>query len=390
MGIVVMVKGKDKTLDDILKNTVTVVEESKTQIFDIYESARNEAQNLQIDIETVKAKVSESIVKVDKMAVEDVAARNKLAAVSKNFNNYTEDDIKATYEYAKKIQIKLAVLREQELNLRLRRDNLEQRLKRLNSTVAKARKLVVQVGVALGYLSAKMGNVVTQVESLNDDKLLSAKIINVQEDERLRVSREIHDGPAQVIANMIYQASVCERLVDLDVDRAKHGLSGLRIQMRNCLTDIRKIIFDLRPMTIDDLGLVAAVEHFLVRFYNRLGVKVDLIVNGKGNKVEKHIEISIFRIIQEALNNVHKHSGVKQAKLTLNIEAEYISVVVEDNGRGFDVSLDKNETDKTECYGLIGMRERVKLLGGQILLESTPGKGAKVRIVIPLDKEQEE
>lgn len=374
----------DKTLDNIVNGAIDAMESSKTQIFDIYENSRAEVDNIKTDIEAVKIKVTAVINRVDELESQELKARNRLVVVSSNFKTYTEEDIKLTYEEAKILQIELAVLREQELNLRQQRDNLEWRLKKLQGTADKAKQLVAQVGVVLGYLSTKMGEVVNQIEAVSQEKVFGAQIIKAQEDERLRVSREIHDGPAQIMANVIYQSGMCERLIDIDGDRAKEGLQELREQIRGCLTEIRKIIFDLRPMSLDDLGLVAAVEQFLEKFEHRFAVKVDFEFIGRECKINKHAEVSLFRIIQESLNNVYKHAAVKKAKLKLIYTSEHITIIVEDKGCGFVMDSLKTEEEKAECYGVMGMKERVKLLKGQFSLNSQPGYGTKLRIMIPI------
>ena len=379
----------DKTLDNILNGAIDAMESSKTQIFDIYENARIEVDNIKADIEKVKEKVNAVIDRVDELEKKEMKARNKLVAVSRNFKTYTEEDIKVTYEEAKILQIELAVLREQELNLRQHRDNLELRLKKLEATAEKAKQLVTQVGVVLGYLSTKMGQVVTHIEAVNQEKIFGEQIIKAQENERLRVSREIHDGPAQIMANVIYHSGMCERLIDIDSDRAKEGLQEIREQMRGCLSDIRKIIFDLRPMTLDDLGLVAAVQQFLEKFDHRYGVKVDFEFMGNECKINKHAEVSVFRIIQEALNNIYKHAKTKKANLKLSYNAENIAIIIEDHGCGFVADSLKTEEAKAECYGVMGMKERVKLLKGEFALNSQPDYGTKLRILVPIKEIKE-
>lgn len=374
----------NKTLDSILKDTIEAIETSKTQIFDIYEGARIEAGNIKIDIDQIKIKVSKIILRVDNLVKQERDARQTLVKVSSDFHLYTETDIKVCYDNAKNIQIELAVVREQEQNLRRQRDDLEMRLKQLQGTVDKAKQLVAQVGVVLGYLSAQMGAVVTQMEAVTQDKLFGAQIIKAQEAERLRVSREIHDGPAQLMANVIYRASVCERLIDIDKEKAKLELQELREQMRGCLGETRKIIFDLRPMTLDDLGLVATIHHFLEKFKNRMGVEVSFEIVGQACAIDKHIEISLFRIMQEALNNIHKHAQTKRAKLVLEYNLEYISLFIQDEGLGFFMDDLKTSEGKSDCYGLVGMKERVKLLKGQFLLDSIPGRGTMLRVLVPV------
>lgn len=374
----------EKTLDMIVNGAIDAMEASRAQIFEIYENSRSEVDNINAEVEKVRAKIAAVIDKVDDLETKELKARNRLVVVSSNFKRYTEEDIKLTYEEAKILQIELAVLREQELNLRQHRDSLEMRLKKIQGTAEKAKQLVAQVGVVLGYLNQKMGEVVDQIEAASQEKVFGAQIIKAQEDERLRVSREIHDGPAQIMANAIYQSGMCERLIDIDRERAKEGLLQLRSQIRSCLTEIRKIIFDLRPMTLDDLGLVAAVEQFLEKFENRFGIKVEFGFMGNECKLNKHAEVSMFRIIQESLNNIYKHAKVKTAKLKLVYTFENITIIVEDKGCGFAVDSLKTEEEKAECYGVMGMKERVKLLKGQFSLQSEPGRGTKLRIMLPI------
>lgn len=378
----------DKKLDNILKATIKAMEMSKTQIFDIYEGARTEVEHIKMDIDRIKTKLNAIILKVDDLEEKERGARQMLVKVSSNFRIYTEEDIKVCYDNAKNIQIDLAVMREQELNLRQQRNSYELRLKQLLGTVGKAKQLVAQVGVVLGYLSAQIGAVVTQIEAVNQDKLFGAQVIKAQEDERLRVSREIHDGPAQLIANVIYRSSICERLVDIDTEKAKQELRDLREQIRGCLAEIRKIIFDLRPMTLDDLGLVAAIHHFTEKFKKRADITVQFEVIGQEYTLDKHIEISFFRIIQEALNNIYKHAQTKQAKVVLEYNPEYISIFIEDKGHGFVVETMSEKEEKSECYGLLGMQERVKILNGQFLIDSAPEVGTKIRILVPMKDAQ--
>lgn len=384
-----MIGTDDILLDNILKNTVNVMESSKTQIFDIYESARIEVDHLEAEIDTLKKKVSEIIAHVDILERKEHEARRTLVQVSSNFSVYNEADIKLCYDNARNIQVELAVMREQEQNMRQQRTFLELRLKRFQATMVKAKQLVAQVGVVLGYLSAQIGEAVTKMEMISQDKLFAVQIIQAQEDERLRVSREIHDGPAQVIANVIYRSSVCERLVEIDKDKAKRELREIREQIRGCLGEVRKIIFDLRPMTLDDLGLVATIHQFIEKFKKRTGIAVWYEVLGTEYKLDKHVEISVFRMVQESLNNVHKHAKATEAKLILEYNAEYISLFVEDYGQGFFVDDLKNSKEKSECYGLMGMKERVKMLSGQILIDSMPGRGTKIRILLPMQNARE-
>ncbi|HWR44658.1 sensor histidine kinase [Sporomusa sp.] len=369
-----------KMLDKIVKGTIAAVEKSKSQIFDIYEAARTEMENVRRDVERIKQETAEIIFKVDELEKKERRSRLRLMEVSRNFREYTETDIKAAYEDTSNVQLELAMARLQEQNLRRQRDDLELRLKVLKSTVEKAEGLVSQVGAVLGYLGNQMGTVVTQIESLQASQVFGAKIIRAQEEERRRVAREIHDGPAQSMANIVFRAEVCERLIDTDIVRAKHELKDLREQVRVALRETRKIIFDLRPMTLDDLGLVPTIRRVLDTMRERSGIFPEVKIMGEEKRLDSHVEIGLFRIIQEALNNVEKHAQASSVWVRIDFRPSVVSAVVEDDGQGFASA----ENVGSESFGLMGMRERINLLGGELNIKSELGKGTRIFATVPL------
>lgn len=369
-----------KVLDKIVKNTVAVVEKSKTQIFDIYEAARAEMENVRRDVERIKQETADIIFKVDELEKRERRSRLRLMEVSRNFRQYTESDIKAAYEDTSNVQLELAMARLQEQNLRRQRDDLELRLKSLKDTVKKAENLVSQVGAVLGYLGSEMGTVVNQIESLQASQIFGAKIIRAQEEERRRVAREIHDGPAQAMANIVFRAEVCERLIETDIIRAKSELKDLREQVRAALRETRKIIFDLRPMTLDDLGLVPTVRRVVETIKERSNIFPEVKILGEEKRLDSHVEIGLFRIIQEALNNVEKHSKAANLWVRIDFRSSVVSAVIEDDGEGFDSA----ESIGNESFGLMGMRERINLLGGDLTVTSEVGKGTRVFVTVSL------
>lgn len=369
-----------KLLDGIVKQTISTIERSKARIFDIYEAARNEMENVKRDLQRIKQETADIILKVDELERKERRSRLRLVEVSRNFRVYSEDDIKAAYEETSSLQVELAVSREQEQNLRQQRDNLEIRLKNLQSTVKKAEDLASQVGAALGYLGNQMGVVVNNLETLQQKQAFGAKIIKAQEEERRRVAREIHDGPAQAMANVVFRAEVCERLIDSDLDRTKRELRELREQVRQCLRETRKIIFDLRPMTLDDLGVVPTVRRLLETMKERAGTLSEVKIIGEEKRFDAHLEIGLFRIIQEALNNVEKHAKAGFVTVKFEFRKDLISAVVEDDGLGFECSSDLGR----EHFGLMGMKERIGLLGGEVSVKSAVGKGTQVFVRLPL------
>lgn len=372
-----------KVLDKIVKQTIGAVEQGKAQIYDIYEAARLELENVRRDAERIKQLTAEMIFKVDELEQKERRSRLRLMEVSRNFRVYTEQDVKIAYEETSKLQVDLAVAREQEQNLRRQRDSLEIRLKALKNTVEKAEMLVTQVGSVLGFMGNQMEGVLTQIDSIQQRQLFGAKIIKAQEEERRRVAREIHDGPAQAMANVVFRADVCERLIDTNLERTKAELKDLREQVRLCLKETRKIIFDLRPMTLDDLGLVPTVRRTLEMFKDRTSIVAELRIFGEEKRLEAHVETGLFRILQEALSNIEKHAQATVATVRMEFSFTAVTAIIEDNGQGFDIEC----SGDNDSFGLMGMKERIDLLDGELTIQSRRNEGTKITVRVPLIKQ---
>ncbi len=379
-----MQKIDTKILDKIVKQTISAVEKGKSQIFAIYEAARTEMENVKKDLERVQVETNAIIARVDELEKKERRTRLRLAEVHRNFQVFSEEDMRQAYQDAANVRVDLEVAREQERNLRRERDNLEVRLRNLKDTLQRAEGLVAQVGAALGFLGDHMESMVTQIESLQQRQALAAKIIKAQEEERRRVAREIHDGPAQAMANVVFRAEVCERLLDGDIARARAELKDLQEQIRFVLKETRKIIFGLRPMTLDDLGLVPTLRRVLDTMQERSGTITEIKVTGEEKRLSSHLEVGVFRTLQEALNNVEKHAKAHTVLVRLDYRATVLSALVEDDGQGFDPDADRSGT---ESFGLMGMQERMSLLGGDFSVKSHAGKGTKVLIKVPLKGE---
>lgn len=370
-------------LDKIINETLMHIERSQKQIYDIAENSRQEYKNIQNELAIIKDNVAEMIKRVDQISAQERKARIHLAEVSKNFNRYNEDDIKNAYEKAQKLQLELADLRHQEQLFRFKRDNLEQSLRRMQDMLEKAEEMVPHLGVVLNYLSNNMDNIFSKLKEIKQIQQLGLSIIKAQEEERKRVAREIHDGPAQLLANIVMRAEYILKLVDIEPYSVKVELISLQELVRQSLQDVRKIIFDLRPMVLDDLGLVSALHRYIDDYKKQYKINAEFVFFGKQERLSPTVEAALFRVVQEALNNVQKHARAHQVIVKLEQLNNKITVSVRDDGMGFDInSVTKNKT--RECYGLINMRERTQILQGEFKITSTPGQGTVITIVLPL------
>lgn len=376
-------------LSEIIKSTVEIIEKSKGEIFSIAENSRNECRLVEEELEKVRMLAADLIKKVDNLEKLDKECRYQLMIVSKNIKQYSEEDIKRAYDKAKDLQVELITKKAEEQLLIQRRNEMERRLKVFRDTANKAESLVSKVGVAMGYLSGGLKDLSIQLEDIKQKQYMGIKIIEAQEDERKRVAREIHDGPAQLIANLVIKTELCEKLIDMDKEKAKDELVSLKGFLRSSLSDVRKIIYDLRPMSLDDLGLVPTLQRYISNYVEENKIFVNFLVFGDPQPLKPIIELATFRIIQEALTNIKKHSGAQNASIRVEFTKGHINLLISDDGKGFDKSKLKTARQDDGGYGLLSMKERVELLNGKFDLNTTHGKGTKIFVSISLDINEE-
>jgi two-component system sensor histidine kinase DegS len=376
-------------LDKIIKKAIEAINNSKTEIYDIAESSRRECKRLDEELEQLKQQVVELMAEVEVLEVALKESKRKLMLINKNFVNFSQQELKDAYEKADNLRVELAVKRESEKYLIRRRNELEIRIKDAMKTVQKADNLITQVGAALGYLTGDLQEVSSQLEGLQHKQLFGLKIIKAQEEERQRVARDIHDGPAQLMSNVVLKAEICERMIDVDLDKAREELRNLKRIVRDSLQDVRKIIYNLRPMSLDDLGLIPTLQRYVLTFQEESGIAVSFRTSGVQQELKSVISLTVFRIVQEAVNNVAKHAMASNITIHLDFTDSAIKLYVIDDGVGFDTEKLKVKSDDISGgFGLVSMRERVELLSGEMYISAEPGKGTRLNIMIPFTEEE--
>jgi two-component system, NarL family, sensor histidine kinase DegS len=378
-------------LDRVLKNAIDVMESSKYQIFEICESVRAEREALNKELQQVIEETSQTIDQVDRFEIEYRRSRMRLTEVSKDFKRFNEEDIRAAYETATSLQAQLAAYREKELYLKARRDDLQKRIKNVDRQMERAEVLVSQVNVVLEYLSGDLNQVTRLLESAKNRQLLGLKIILAQEEERKRIAREIHDGLAQTMANVVLRTEIAERMLSKEAySGVKEELVDLKGQVRSGIEEVRKIIFNLRPMALDDLGLVPTLRKFVQDYEEKAKIRTRFELVGKDFRLPSGMEVAVYRLVQEAFSNVMKHAQASHVTLELAFQQQMVKITVTDNGVGFATDIIGKKIDKGTHFGLIGMRERVELLEGRLEIQSEVGGGTKVSMVIPITSESKE
>jgi signal transduction histidine kinase len=211
-------------------------------------------------------------------------------------------------------------------------------------------------------------------------------LITVQEDERKRVSRELHDDLGQSLGALSLQIQALERLITVDKESALKQLSQIQDLINETMEQMYNLILALRPSALDDLGLDAALRIHAERSLNGCGIQFELHTDGISGRLPPDIEIALYRVFQEALNNVRRHSGAKQVCITLAQHDGFIVSEIQDDGKGFDLPSVQFREHGPRGLGLLGIQERVSQYGGQLEIISKPGNGTRLRVIFPISE----
>ena len=371
-----------KALDMIVETMITTVGDSKVEIFEIKEQCLRDFEEITKELEEVKIQVAIVIEECDILEKKARLSRKRLSEVSEYFNDFSEQQVRDAYEVAHKLQADLQMNKQIEKQLRLRRDDLERRLRGLEQTIDRAEHLVSQISVVLSYLTSDLKQVGAVLEDAKRKQDFGLKIIEAQEEERKKLSREIHDGPAQMLANVMMRSDLIDRIYrERGGDEAIIEIRNLKVMVRNALYEVRRIIYDLRPMALDDLGLIPTLRKYLqtTEDYNH-GIQMSFINLGEDKRLPSDMEVALFRLVQESIQNALKHAKPKSIQVKLSMTKEMVIVMVRDDGIGFD-----SDIQKTGSFGLMGMKERVELLEGEMTIDSHQGVGTLVSVKVPLN-----
>ncbi|AZV49900.1 histidine kinase [Bacillus halotolerans] len=379
-------KMDSKVLDSILMKMLKTVDGSKDEVFQIGEQSRQQYEQLVEELKQIKQQVYEVIELGDKLEVQTRHARNRLSEVSRNFHRFSEEEIRNAYEKAHKLQVELTMIQQREKQLRERRDDLERRLLGLQEIIERSESLVSQITVVLNYLNQDLREVGLLLADAQAKQDFGLRIIEAQEEERKRVSREIHDGPAQMLANVMMRSELIERIFrDRGAEDGFQEIKNLRQNVRNALYEVRRIIYDLRPMALDDLGLIPTLRKYLYtteEYNGKVKIHFQCIGDTEDKRLAPQFEVALFRLAQEAVSNALKHSGSEEITVKVEITKDFVILMIKDNGKGFDLKEAKEKKNKS--FGLLGMKERVDLLEGTMTIDSKIGLGTFIMIKVPL------
>lgn len=223
-----------------------------------------------------------------------------------------------------------------------------------------------------------------QQEYHNFQKIMTSYILQAQEEERKRVSRELHDGVGQTIYSMVVVLNMIEQLELSDTLRDHFGL--VKEMAAQALDEVRNIAIELRPCSLDDWGLLPALRSFIKQFEQTYGIVTELHSIEEDGRYPPKVETALFRICQEAMINAAKYANIDKLSVDFYEKDNYLYLAVIDQGRGFDL---ENVEIKGTGLGLYGMGERARLVNGVFTIKSAPGHGTDIRVCIPLEREED-
>lgn len=231
-----------------------------------------------------------------------------------------------------------------------------------------------------------LGIVIHNIELIDNLKTHEADLqkacraaIDAQESERKRLSRELHDEIGQAITAILLRLKILQDETDIEVIQDR--LNGVRYITSHTLDEVRRLATDLRPAAFDDLGLIQAIRFYIESYYSNTGLQVSFQSDNITDRLPGDLEIALYRAVQEGLTNVSKHARASRVDISLKLEQDLVTLIIEDDGKGLDKQLSYESG-----IGLIGMQERVKILGGHFQIESEANQGVKITITLPTTK----
>jgi two-component system, NarL family, sensor histidine kinase DegS len=308
--------------------------------------------------------LEQSRVELGKLTQRNTAVNTHLQQIHDQIDKLPNDEIRTVYDSALDAQQRLFQMRGQLEKLQSDQthlDHYKSMLERLKGTTLNSGGSGNGKGERGGMAGVEM-------------------LVNAQESERQRLSRQMHDGPAQALSNFILQTEIAMRLLDVDPVQARNELANLKVSAMSTFQKVRNFIFELRPMMLDDLGLAPTIRRYADTFKEQAGVEINLIISGNERRLESYVEVMVFRSMQELLSNAVHQNQATLVKIQVDIGENTIRLSMDDNGNGFDT----DSLEKESNLGLKLIKDRAEMLGGKFVIDTAPGKGARVNMTIPV------
>lgn len=340
--------------------------EPTTPLQELLDYCREEQEAARRQLAEVQALIRQTSTDVERLAQRSLQLTNQIKQMEGQPESVPPAEIIETYQAALDVQRRLWLMRGQ--------------LEKFQSLEAHLQRYIEALDRILSTIPL-LQEAATSRPGVGPDFIV--RLFEAQEQERQRLVRQLHDGPAQSLTNLVLQAEICERLFQRDPERAKAELAALKNAVTETFQRMREFLFDIRPMSLDDLGLIPTVRRYVETLKEKVKFSLSVQISGEERRLAAHQEAALFRIAQELLRNVRLHAQASQAVVRLAFQPQGVRLEVEDNGVGFDVDEVLADAPRRKTIGLTSIRQWVEMLGGQLSIVSAPGKGTRVTVFIP-------
>jgi len=337
---------------------------------------RQEYEQVKRELKEVDMLIQHTSSEVDRFMQTNSRAVARMRQMESTFDTLPRADIKKTYTSLIENQQRLFTMRGQLEKLQSDQRNLT----RIAELYQKVLEYTAPTDVA--------DNAMDLLEQDMTPQSMVVSIIEAQEQERLRLSRQMHDGPAQSLTNLVLQAEICERLFDRNPERAKVELGELKKSVISTFQKVKAFIFDLRPMMLDDLGLTPTIRRYVEGLAESGFDGMTLNISGKDRRIAAHKEVTIFRVIQALIHIGRQQAQATSISISLDLTESKVTVKIECNGNSFELDEALTTADANRL-NLPTLRERIEMLQGQISFYSASGQGLRVTFSLPAGSREE-
>jgi two-component system sensor histidine kinase DegS len=338
------------------------LEKDSLSVAELIDFIGTQLEELKQQSKEVRSLIDQSRSEVEKMKQRQTAEAMRLKQIQSSFDSVPREDIRKAFESTMDAQ------------------------QRLFSGSGQLEKLQAQLGV-LDQFSQFLEKVhdslrisQPEVKSGPAPKSVVIRVVVALQTERLRLSRLMHDGPAQVLSNFILQVEIAARLFEIDPIKAKEELTSLKAAANSAFQRIRNFIFDLRPMMLDDLGLIPTIRRYLDASKEQGQQEITFTFTGTERRMPNHIEVVLFRALQQLVGIAREQSQATKIKVTFDIDETTAKAVIEHDGK----LLDEKAGGQEDPYGLASLRERVEMLGGTFEYTTQAGQGTYALLQLPI------
>lgn len=371
---------KKELLLEIMENTIGALDENKDSVVSLIHNMQNEHEKKKQELNNIKEAIPKLVEKTEDLTYKDRKLRQELSSASSDFSAMGKENLKSVYDEANKVHIELQRALDEEQSLIRRRNGLELDLKQNKFFIQQAENMAHQLIVSLSYLQTGMKQINEDAEIVAENESSAyysqyMSFLKSIESEKLKIARDLHDGPAQAIASAQMRVDFCKTIIKHDLEKGLLVLDNLKSDLSVTLSDVRNILFDLTPAPLEKMGLKGSIENLLNTTLNPNSTSISFYFEIH-NPLNNELEIAIYRIIQELVTNIKKHAKATEVMIRLSATENHVYIHVMDNGIGFDVPSDLDDLKNIKkSYGLSNIATRIQDLNGKLSITSDKNKG---------------